>query len=196
MQERQVTIGDETYDLPKPFLVLATQNPVEQEGTYPLPEAQQDRFMLHVQVGYPSREDEKTMLRRAAAQRPPEVQPVVDLARLDKARGVVEMVLLDDMVRDYIIELVWATREPEQAGLSDLAPLIEMGASPRASIALDRGARAHAFLKGRHAVFPDDIKAIGPDVLRHRIKLSYEAEAENVKVEEVVRRVFEAVPIP
>lgn len=195
MQERQVTIGDATYPLPRPFLVLATQNPIEQEGTYPLPEAQQDRFMLHVKVGYPTRDEEKRILLRSA-QKAPEVRPVIDLARLERARGIVENVHADDKVRDYIVELVWATREPEKVGLGELAPLIEIGASPRASIALDRAARAHAFLKGRPAVFPDDVKALGPDVLRHRIKLSYEAEAENVKVEEVVRRVFDAVPVP
>ncbi len=195
MEERQVTIGDETYALPSPFLVLATQNPIEQEGTYPLPEAQQDRFMLHVKVGYPTREEERRILERAS-QRPVEVRPVVDLERLKRARGVVSSVHADDKVRDYILALVWATREPAAAGLADLAPLIEMGASPRASIALDRAARAHAFLKGRPAVFPDDVKALGPDVFRHRVKLSYEAEAENVTVEEVVRRVFDAVPVP
>ena len=195
MEERQVTIGDATYPLPKPFLVLATQNPIEQEGTYPLPEAQQDRFMLHVQVGYPSREEEKRILLRSS-QRTPEVRPVINVEHLARARGIVQNVHADDKVRDYIINLVFATREPEQAGIGELAPLIDMGASPRASIALDRASRAHAFLKGRPAVFPDDVKALGPDVLRHRIKLSYEAEAENVKVEEVVRRVFDAVPVP
>ena len=195
MQERQVTIGDTTFPLPRPFLVLATQNPIEQEGTYPLPEAQQDRFMLHVQVGYPSRDEEREIMIRAARAAEP-VQPVVDLERLERARGIAANVHADDKVREYILDLVWATREPEQAGLSELAPLLEMGASPRASLALDRAARAHAFLKGRPAVFPDDVKALGPDVLRHRIKLSYEAEAENVKVDEVVRRVFDAVPVP
>ena len=195
MQERQVTIGDTTYPLPAPFLVLATQNPIEQEGTYPLPEAQQDRFMLHVQVGYPTRDEEKKILARSN-QKPAEIQPVVELAALERARGIVGNVHADDKLRDYIVDLVWATREPEKVGLDDIAPLIEMGASPRASIALDKAARAHAFLKGRPAVFPDDIKALGPDVFRHRIKLSYEAEAENIRVEEVVQRVFDAVPVP
>lgn len=195
MQERQVTIGDKTYPLPKPFLVLATQNPVEQEGTYPLPEAQQDRFMLHVKVDYPTRDEEKRILNRAN-QKPAEVHPVINLEALERARSVIGNVHADDKLGDYIVDLVRATREPETAGLSDIAPLIDMGASVRATLSLDKAARAHAFLKGRPAVFPDDIKAIGPDVFRHRIKLSYEAEAENVKVEEVVRRVFDAVPVP
>ncbi|MBX2813956.1 MAG: MoxR family ATPase [Myxococcales bacterium] len=195
MQERQVTIGDTTYPLPSPFLVLATQNPVEQEGTYPLPEAQQDRFMLHVKVEYPTRDEERQILARSN-QKPVPVEAVIDLSTLERARGIVGNVHADDKLSDYIVDLVWATREPEKAGLPDLAPLIDMGASPRASIALNKAARAHAFLKGRPAVFPDDIKALGPDVFRHRIKLSYEAEAENVRVEEVVQRVFDAVPVP
>jgi MoxR-like ATPase len=196
MQERQVTIADTTYPLPDPFLVLATQNPIEQEGTYPLPEAQTDRFMLHVKVGYPTREDEKMILERMSKPSIPECQKVVDLPRIQRARNVVANIHSDEKVKDYIISIVWATREPKSAKLQDLEPLIEMGASPRASIALNLAARAHAFLKRRPAVFPDDVKAIGPDVLRHRIKLTYEAEAENVKVEDVVRRVFETVPIP
>ncbi|MCA9553480.1 MAG: AAA family ATPase [Myxococcales bacterium] len=196
MQERQVTIGDTTYALPKPFLVLATQNPIEQEGTYPLPEAQTDRFMLHVKVGYPTREDERHIMDRMGAGEPPKVQPVIDLARIERARSVVRNIHADDKVKDYIINLVWATREPKAAGLADLENLIEMGASPRASLSLAAAARAHAFLRRRPAVFPDDVKAIGADVLRHRIMLTYEAEAENVKVEDVVQRVFDAVPIP
>ena len=196
MQERQVTIGDTTYPLPKPFLVLATQNPIEQEGTYPLPEAQTDRFMLHVRIGYPTREDERTILDRQSAPKAPDVQRVVGLERIEQARSVVRSIHSDDKVKDYILDIVWATREPAQAKLSDLAGLIEMGASPRASLSLDTASRAHAFLKRRPAVFPDDVKAVGPDVLRHRIKLTYEAEAENVKVEDVVQRIFDAVPIP
>lgn len=196
MQERQVTIGDTTYPLPDPFLVLATQNPIEQEGTYPLPEAQQDRFMLHVKVGYPTREDERLILERAGQTAAPEVRPVVDLERVARARSVVRSVHADEKVKDYILSIVWATRSPSKAGLDDLTDLVEMGASPRASISLAQAGRAHAFLRGRPAVFPDDIKAIGPDVLRHRIMLSYEAEAENVRVEDVVQRVFDAVPIP
>jgi MoxR-like ATPase len=196
MQERQVTIGDTTYPLPRPFLVLATQNPIEQEGTYPLPEAQTDRFMLHVKVGYPTRADEKTILERMSTPRPPTVRQVVTLEQIARAQSIVSSIHSDDKVKEYILNIVWATREPKQAGLTSLEPLIEMGASPRASIALNLAARAHAFLKRRPAVFPDDVKAVGADVLRHRIKLTYEAEAENVKVEEVVQRIFDAVPIP
>jgi MoxR-like ATPase len=196
MQERQVTIGDTTYPLPKPFLVLATQNPIEQEGTYPLPEAQTDRFMMHVKVGYPTRTDERVIMERAARPTPTQVQPVIDIQRIERAQAVVANIHSDDKVKDYILNLVWATREPKNANLERLAPLIEMGASPRASIALNLAARAHAFLRRRPAVFPDDVKAIGPDVLRHRIKLTYEAEAENVKVEDVVQKIFDTVPIP
>ncbi|MCC7384777.1 MAG: AAA family ATPase [Deltaproteobacteria bacterium] len=196
MQERQVTIGDRTYQLPDPFLVLATQNPIEQEGTYPLAEAQTDRFMLHVKVAYPSRLEEKQVMDRMTQATAPSVARVIDIDRLTRARSVVRSVYLDDKVKDYIIDVVFATRDPAQAKLADLAPLIEMGASPRASIALNIAARAHAFLQRRAFVAPEDIKAIGPDVLRHRIKLTYEAEAENVRVEDVVRRVFETVAIP
>jgi MoxR-like ATPase len=196
MQERQVTIGDSTYPLPSPFLVLATQNPIEQEGTYPLPEAQTDRFMLHVRVDYPTREDEKQILERMGKRDTPRVSTVVTCEQIERARGVVHNIHSDDKVKDYILDLVWATREPKKAGLVDLEPLIDVGASPRASLALEHAGRAHAFLKRRPAVFPDDIKAIGPDVLRHRIKLSYEAEAENVTVEDIIQKVFDTVPIP
>jgi MoxR-like ATPase len=196
MQERQVTIGDRTHVLPDPFLVLATQNPIEQEGTYPLAEAQTDRFMLHVRVGYPTRNEEKQVMDRMTQPSAPRVSKVIDLERILRARSVVRNVYLDEKVKDYIVDIVFATRDPAHAKLTDLAPLIEMGASPRASIALNIAARAHAFLERRAFVAPEDVKAIGPDVLRHRIKLSYEAEAENVKVEDVVRRVFENVAIP
>jgi MoxR-like ATPase len=196
MQERQVTIGDTTHPLPDPFLVLATQNPIEQEGTYPLAEAQTDRFMLHVKVGYPTRAEEKQVMDRMARATPPSSSKVIELERLARARQVVRNVYLDEKAKDYIIDIVWASREPAQAKLQDLDALIEMGASPRASIALNIAARAHAFLQRRAFVTPEDVKAIGPDVLRHRIKLSYEAEAESVKVEDVVRRIFEAVAIP
>ncbi len=194
MQERQVTIGETTHRLPEPFLVMATQNPIEQEGTYPLPEAQQDRFMLHVRVAYPTRAEERLLLDRPGGST--EVTPVVGLDHLQRVRSVVKRIHVDAKIKDYVVDLVWATREPDAAGLTALAGLIELGASPRATLALDAAARAHAFLQGRPAVFPEDIKAIGPDVLRHRIKLTYEAEAENVSVEDVVARVFETVPIP
>jgi len=197
MQERQVTIGDKSYPLPDPFIVMATQNPIEQEGTYPLPEAQIDRFMLMVKVGYPSREEERLVMDRmtsvvnataAASKTTPE--------QLLEARKVVRDVYMDDRVKDYIVDVVFATREPQKKGMKDLAPLIEYGASPRASIALNLAARAHAFLRHRGYVTPEDVKAIGPDVLRHRVVLSYEAEAEEVTAEDIVRRVFEVVEVP
>jgi len=196
MQERQVTIGDKTHPLPDPFLVLATQNPIEQEGTYPLAEAQTDRFMLHVRVGYPTKAEERLVMDRATQRHEAKAERVVTLERLMRARDVVRSVYVDDKVKEYILDVVWATREPASAKLDDLRGLIEMGVSPRASIALNLAARAHAFLERRAFVAPEDVKAIGPDVLRHRLKLTYEAEAENVKVEDVVRRVFEAVAIP
>ncbi|MFO0727395.1 MAG: MoxR family ATPase [Myxococcota bacterium] len=196
MQERQVTLGDKTHNLPDPFLVLATQNPIEQEGTYPLAEAQTDRFMLHVKVTYPTKQEERQVMDRMTGGPTPKVNRVVSIEQLLRARQVVKSVYLDDKVKDYILDVVWATRDPGQAKLLDLAPLIEMGASPRATIALNICARAHAFLERRAFVAPEDVKAVGPDVLRHRIKLSYEAEAENVRVEDVVRRVFETVAIP
>jgi MoxR-like ATPase len=196
MQERQVTIGDKTYPLPQPFIVMATQNPIEQEGTYPLPEAQIDRFMLMVKVGYPSREDERKIMDRMTTSEPAKATPVVSPAELLEARKVITQVYVDDKVKDYIVEVVFATREPDKHGLKDLAPLIEFGASPRASIALNLAARAHAFLRRRGYVTPEDVKAIGPDVLRHRLVLTYEADAEEVTPEQVVKRVFEVVEVP
>jgi MoxR-like ATPase len=196
MQERQVTLGDTTHTLPDPFLVLATQNPVEQEGTYPLAEAQTDRFMLHVRVDYPTKAEEKQVMERMAQSAPTRVRRIVGLDQIARARQIVRSVYVDEKVKDYILDIVWATRQPAEAKLGELAPLIEMGASPRASIALNVAARAHAFLERRAFVTPEDVKAIGPDVLRHRLKLSYEAEAENVRVEDVVRRIFERVAIP
>ena len=196
MQERQVTIGDTSYPLPKPFIVMATQNPIEQEGTYPLPEAQVDRFMLMVKVGYPSRDDERKIMDRMTLSEPPKAEPVVTTDELLDARNVVRQVYVDEKVKDYIVDVVFATREPKKYGLKDLAPLIEFGASPRASIALNLAARAHAFLRHRGYVTPEDVKAVGPDVLRHRVVLTYEADAEEVTSEQVVRRVFEAVEVP
>jgi len=196
MQERQVTIGDRTYPLPQPFIVMATQNPIEQEGTYPLPEAQVDRFMLMVKVGYPSREDERKIMDRMTAFEPAKAEPVVTLAELLEAKKVIQQIYVDDKVKDYIVDVVFATREPAKHGLKDLAPLIEFGASPRASIALNMAARAHAFLRHRGYVTPEDVKAIGPDVLRHRLVLTYEADAEEVTAEQVVRRAFEVIEVP
>jgi MoxR-like ATPase len=197
MQERQVTIGDRTYPLPSPFIVMATQNPIEQEGTYPLPEAQVDRFMLMIKVGYPTRDEErKIMDRMTVAPENLKAEPVVTPAELLEARRIIGQVYVDDKVKDYIVEVIFATREPAKHGLKDLAPLIEYGASPRASIALNLAARAHAFLRHRGYVTPEDVKAVGPDVLRHRLVLTYEADAEEVTAEQVVRRVFEVVEVP
>jgi MoxR-like ATPase len=196
MQERQVTIGDRTYPLPQPFIVMATQNPIEQEGTYPLPEAQIDRFMLMVKVTYPSREEERKIMDRMTAPEPTKADAVVTPAELLDARGIIKQVYVDDKVKDYIVEVVFATRQPQKHGLKDLAPLIEFGASPRASIALNMAARAHAFLRHRGYVTPEDVKAVGPDVLRHRLVLTYEADAEEVTSEQIVKRVFEVVEVP
>jgi MoxR-like ATPase len=196
MQERQVTIGDQTYPLPSPFIVMATQNPIEQEGTYPLPEAQVDRFMLMIKVGYPSREDERKIMDRMTASEPVKAQPVASPQDLLEARKIIQQVYVDDKIKDYIVDVVFATREPTKYNLKDLAPLIEFGASPRASIALNLAARAHAFLRHRGYVTPEDVKAVGPDVLRHRVVLTYEADAEELTPEHIVRRVFEVVEVP
>jgi len=196
MQERQVTIGDRTYPLPSPFIVMATQNPIEQEGTYPLPEAQVDRFMLMCKVGYPSREDERKIMDRMTSMLPLKAEAAVTPTELIEARKTIGQIYVADKVKDYIVDVVFATREPAKHGLKDLAPLIEYGASPRASIALNLAARAHAFLRHRGYVTPEDVKAIGPDVLRHRVVLTYEADAEEVTSEQVVRRVFEVVEVP
>ena len=196
MQERQVTIGDKTYPLPQPFIVMATQNPIEQEGTYPLPEAQVDRFMLMCKVGYPTREDERKIMDRMTGMVPLAAQPVVTPTELLEARKIIGQIYVAEKVKDYIVDVVFATREPQKHGLKDLAPLIEFGASPRASIALNLAARAHAFLRHRGYVTPEDVKAVGPDVLRHRVVLTYEADAEEVTSEQVVRRVFEVGEVP
>ena len=196
MQERQVTLGDTTYDLPDPFLVMATQNPIEQEGTYPLPEAQVDRFMLMIRVGYPTAEEEMQIIDRVTAHKPTKVNTVATVEQLAEARSVVRDIYVDERVKQYIVDVVHATRRPDRFGLKDLSGLIHYGASPRASIALAFAGKAHAFLRRRGYVTPEDIKAIGPDVLRHRLVLTYEAEAEEVTSEQVVRRVFEAVEVP
>jgi MoxR-like ATPase len=196
MQERQVTLGDRTFPLPDPFIVLATQNPIEQEGTYPLPEAQIDRFMLKVKVGYPTREEERLIMDRMAVAVPPRAGKVVSTADLAAARVVVHRIYVDDKVKNYVVNLVFATRDPRSAGLSDLAPLVEWGASPRATLYLVVAARAHAFLRHRAFVTPEDVKAVAHDVLRHRITLTYEAEAEEVTAEKVVSRVLERIEVP
>ena len=195
MQERQVTIGDTTYPLDEPFLVLATQNPVEHEGTYPLPEAQVDRFMLKLKIDYPSRKDEREILERMSTQDQPRADRVVEAEEILKARKVVDDLYMDDRVKEYILEIVFATRNPDEFGL-DIAPLIEFGASPRATLFLAQASRAHAFIRRRGYVTPEDVKSIGPDVLRHRVILSYEAEAENVKPEEIIQRIFDTVEVP
>jgi MoxR-like ATPase len=196
MQERQVTIGDQTYKLPEPFLVLATQNPIEQEGTYTLPEAQVDRFMLKLKVGYPSREEERQILDlMGRTSGHPVVEPVIEPATILKARQVINELYIDDKVKDYIVDVVCATRDPEAYKLK-LKDLIQMGASPRATIALTLAAKAHAFLRGRGYVTPQDVKSIGLDVLRHRITLTYEAEAEEKTSEDIVQRLFDELPVP
>ncbi len=196
MQEHQVTIGDETYRLPEPFLVMATQNPIEHEGTYPLPEAQVDRFMLKVLVNYLKPEEELQVVERAMTGIEPKVEAVVGPAELAAAREVLHLVYVDDKIRKYVVDLVAATRDPAAHGLKDLAPLIEYGASPRASIYLAMMARAQAFLKGRGFVTPQDVKDVAPDVLRHRVLLTYEAEAEEIAPDQVVEKVLASVPVP
>jgi MoxR-like ATPase len=196
MQERQVTIGETTHKLPDPFLVLATQNPIEQEGTFPLPEAQLDRFMLLVKVGYPTALDERAMLDRMSELDNPVANEVATVDDIVRARKLVKQIYIDPRVRDYIVHLVQATRRPRDYGLAELAPLIEYGGSPRATLNLATAARAYAFLQHRPFVTPDDIKAIATDVMRHRVVLTYEAEAEEIQTEDVIRRVFEHLPVP
>ena len=197
MQERQVTLAGDTRKLPEPFLVLATQNPVEQEGTYALPEAQVDRFLVKLVVGYPSKDEELQIIdRMAGLSSSTDVQPATSPAALLKMRELLDTIYLDDKVKGYIVDLVFATREPQNVGLEQLKPLIMYGASPRASLALARSARARAFLEGRGFVTPQDVKAVGAMVLRHRVLTTYEAEAEGVDSEAVLRTVFDTVPVP
>jgi len=196
MQEKQVTIGGVTYPLEEPFLVLATQNPIEQEGTYPLPEAQVDRFMMKLVVTYPGRADEGEMLDRMTTGREPAARRVVDTARILQARRAVDAIYLDPRAREYALDLVRATRDPGAAGLAELSPLIAYGASPRAAIALVRAAKAHAFLDGRGYVAPADLKLLAHDVLRHRVILTYEADAESVTADQVLDRLLDALRVP
>lgn len=197
MQERQVTIGDQTYALPTPFLVLATQNPIEQEGTYPLPEAQVDRFMLKVYLEYPSREEEKKIIRsNARAEGMPIAGKVAGVEDIARCRELVKQVYLDEKIEQYIVDIVYATREPEKYGLGFLEPMIGVGCSPRASINLALASKAYALLQGRGFVIPEDIRAIAPDVMRHRMGLTYEAEAENITAADVVTKILHKVEVP
>ncbi len=196
MQEKQVTIGGTTFRLEEPFLVLATQNPIEQEGTYPLPEAQVDRFMMKLHVGYPTRDEEKEILRRMASGHAIPVGHVATPQSIMEARQRIADLYMDERIVDYIVSIVHASRFPAEAGLQDLVPLIEFGASPRATLSLAQASRAHAFLRGRAFVTPDDVKAIAPDVLRHRVLTTYEAEAEEVTSDAIVTRILAAVPAP
>jgi MoxR-like ATPase len=196
MEERQVTLGDSTYRLPEPFMVLATQNPIEQEGTYPLAEAQVDRFMMKLSLGYPTRAEEEEILERMLVERPIEVRPVLDAAGLEALRRATDAVYLDGRIRRYVLDLVIATRDPRSAGLGELADLVAFGASPRATLFLARAAKALALLRGRGYVVPEDVKEVAPDVLRHRILPTYEAEAEEVTAEELVARLLERIEVP
>lgn len=196
MQEKQVTIGSNTYDLPSPFLVMATQNPIEQEGTYPLPEAQVDRFMLKVVIDYPTLEEEKLIIRENLAGSMPEVKSVVTVEEILKARKIVEQVYIDEKIEQYIADIVFASRYPERYGLDELKSFITFGGSPRASINLAKAARAYAFIRHRGYVVPEDVRAVAHDVLRHRIGLSYEAEADNMTSEEIVSKIINKVEVP
>ena len=197
MQERQVTIGDETFMLPKPFLVLATENPIDQEGTYPLPEAQMDRFMLKLLVDYPDRDEELKILdsnANVSVEHP--VSPVVDAETIFRSRTLIDSIYLDEKLKGYLVDVVLATRNPEKYGASELSAFIRFGASPRATISLALASKAAAFMQGRSFVTPQDIKDIGLDVLRHRVIISYEAEAENVSSDDIIKKIFETVPVP
>jgi MoxR-like ATPase len=196
MQEKQVTIGETTYKLQRPFLVMATQNPIEQEGTYPLPEAQVDRFMLKVIVTYPGREEERLIVRENLADEFPTANSILNPADIMTARSVVKQVYLDEKIENYILDIVFATREPDKAGLAQFVPLIQYGGSPRASINLAKAAKAYAFIKRRGYVVPEDIRAICHDVMRHRIGLTYEAEAENITTENIISEILNHVEVP
>ena len=196
MQERQVTIGKQTFKLPEPFLVMATQNPIEQEGTYPLPEAQVDRFMLKVVIGYPELSEEKRIIRQNITGEKVEVKPLLKPADIVEARKVVRQVYIDEKIEQYIADIVFATRFPEKYGMKEMKDYISFGASPRASINLALASRAYAFIKRRGYVVPEDVRAVAHDVLRHRIGLSYEAEANNLTTDEIVSRILNSVEVP
>lgn len=196
MQERQVTIGDNTFMLDKPFLVMATQNPIEQEGTYPLPEAQVDRFLMKVTIGYPNKEEEKVIIRQNINQVKTNVQALIKPEEILEVRELVNKIYVDEKIERYIVDIVFATRFPSDYGMNDLASIISFGASPRASISLARAARAYAFLKNRGYVIPEDVRAVSHDVLRHRIGLSYEAEANNIGADEVISEILDKIAVP
>ena len=196
MQEKQVTIGDETIPLPKPFLVLATQNPIDQEGTYLLPEAQSDRFMLKCKIDYPSFEDERKVMRMVATAHQPKIKPVISLENISEAKELINQIYLDEKIEKYILDMVFATRYPEQYGLAELKDYISFGVSPRASINLAIASRAVAFLKNRAFVIPEDVKSIAKDVLRHRIGLTFEAEAENISPENIIDKILSKIQAP
>jgi MoxR-like ATPase len=196
MQERQVTIGDTTYPLDDPFLVLATQNPIEQGGTYPLPEAQVDRFMLKLNIQYPSKTEEKMILERMASLHLPKAEPVITVEEIKEIRELVNSIYIDQKIKDYIVDIIFATRKPSEYKLPELKSLITYGASPRATICLSVAAKAYAFMKGRGYVIPDDIKQIGHDVLRHRVIVSYEAEAEEKTSEDIISTIFDTIEVP
>ena len=197
MQEKQVTIGGETYPLPEPFLVLATQNPIDQEGTYQLPEAQVDRFMLKLKIGYPDRKEERLILDLMAKTKTSEdINVVATPEKIMAAREIVDEIYMDDKIKDYVVEIIFATREPEKYGLKELNNMIQFGASPRATIALTLAAKAHAFLQGRGYVVPQDIKDLAHDVLRHRIIVTYEAEAEGISSEDIITKVLNKIAVP
>lgn len=196
MQERQVTIGDNTYTLPSPFLVMATQNPIEQEGTYPLPEAQVDRFLLKVVIGYPNKEEEKAIIRQNIYGDEVPLNPVVSPSEITEVQKIVEKIYIDEKIENYIVDIVFATREPSKFGLNDLQGIISFGASPRASISLALAARAYAFLQGRGYVIPEDVRTVCHDVLRHRIGLTYEAEANNIGADQIITEILDKVEVP
>ena len=196
MQERQVTIGDHTFPLPEPFLVMATQNPIEQEGTYPLPEAQVDRFLLKVVIGYPSREEEKLIIRQNLSNKRQAIRPLLTPAEIIDAQQVVERIYIDEKIERYIVDIVFATRFPSECGLPELQSIIAFGASPRASLSLARAAKAYAFLRQRGYVIPEDVRAVCHDVLRHRIGLTYEAEANNISADEIISEILDKVVVP
>ncbi len=195
MQERQVTIGENTFSLDDPFLVLATQNPIEQEGTYPLPEAQVDRFMFKIKINYPEKKEEKEIMERMAGHKPEAVKPLVSPEDIIKAREIVTKSYMDDKIKDYIVDIIYSTRSPEEYNM-DIKNLIAFGASPRASICLNIASKAHAFIRGRGYVTPEDVKEVGMDILRHRIIITYEAEAEEMTSEDIVKRIFDQIEVP